>query len=68
MDSADIIDLYMKGQIQDINLIKNNSEALAKIIELQLKGGEEPRNLKGLYALLTAEFQSDILANYPAFS
>ncbi len=68
MDSADIIDLYMKGQIQDINLIKNNSEALAKIIELQLKGGEEPRNLKGLYALLTAEFQSDILANYPALA
>lgn len=68
MDSSDIIDLYMKGQIQDINLIKNNSEALAKIIELQLKGGEEPRNLKGLYALLTAEYQSDILANYPTLA
>lgn len=68
MDSSDIIDLYMKGQIQDINLIKNNSEALAKIIELQLKGGEEPRNLKGLYSLLTAEYQSDILANYPTLA
>lgn len=68
MNSDDIIDLYMKGQIQDINLIKNNSEALAKIIELQLKGGEEPKNLKGLYALLTAEYQSDILANYPTLA
>ncbi|MBD5403204.1 hypothetical protein HDR58_10490 [bacterium] len=65
MRTEDILDLYLKGKITDVNLIKDNSEVLAKIMEIRLKNGTQPRELKGLFVMLKAEDQGVILNQYP---